>query len=85
MAEIGGAGGATVTYKFRPNPNTPKAIALSPKIEAALKVLVSRISERAKEIAPVITGEFRDSIGDDVIVDKGRWVGVVFAEAPYAA
>jgi hypothetical protein len=53
-------------------------------MRADLAERVKRVEQVAKDIAPVETGEYRDSIESGVMEDDERWTGYVVAQVPYA-
>ena len=49
-----------------------------------MEARMDRVSEAAKEHAPVETGEYRDSITPGVAWDGDRWTGYVKSDVTYA-
>lgn len=56
----------------------------SPELAAALAEHAKVIEEQAKQIAPVETGRYRDSIESGLFAEKDRTSAYVAATVPYA-
>lgn len=61
------------------NPAGVAEMMASPAMVAGLKEIVDRGKGFARQIAPVRTGKFRDSIESDVVIEHGIANGILFS------
>jgi hypothetical protein len=73
-----------VAVRFVPNPAGIKALAAAPPMVATMGAKAQEIEERAKSLAPVETGRYRDSIRAEADIEGGTAVGRVSSDVPYA-
>lgn len=70
--------------EFVLNPAGIVALLKSPELAADLQRRVDGIAAEARRIAPVQSGDYRDSINAGVVDDGDRNTGYVQADVPYA-
>lgn len=70
--------------EFVLNPVGVVALLKSPELAAEMQHRVDQVAETAKQTAPVISGDYRDSITAGTFDDGDRTSGYVRADVPYA-
>lgn len=69
---------------YRPNPDFDAAFAHSEEARAYAERKAAEGRDFAQSIAPVASGEYRDSIEADVVETPDGWVGRVIAGAAHS-
>lgn len=70
---------------FRMNPTFLPRLAASPEVGAMLLDGARAVAERAKDVAPVASGAYRDSIHAELVVENGIVKARVVADDPTGA
>jgi len=80
MAEGVPVGGTKGRIRYVPNPAAPREIEASLFMKVALESAAKMAAGRAKDFAPVDSGDYRDSIVGESVDVGGRWIGRVWAK-----
>lgn len=73
-----------MNFRYRPNPGFDKAFYNSPEARRKAEDGARAGAQIARQIAPVATGEYRDSITAAIELTSDGWKGHVIANAPHA-